>query len=223
MKSKLSRRQFLATATSTAAASSLVGPAFLTGAAKPALAADETPVSVSREADVAPPIIVANAGYQLLLDANKGGIVSFQSTFGMNRDLLISDHAALPLFKIEFLNGTEFKTLTSAEAKEVKLTRTGDESEQIVSIGFKRIGDLPVDALVTIRCPANETLTYWNLELNNGTDAWIAHVQFPVIEVPFDDPRSENTSHILWSFADGALEGPVVPSMQVGAWGGHRH
>ena len=49
---------------------------------------------------------------------------------------------------------------------------------------------------------------------------WIGHIQFPVIEVPFDSAANQNYSHILWSFADGALAGPVEPTMSIGAWGG---
>ena len=56
--------------------------------------------------------------------------------------------------------------------------------------------------------------------MNNRTTSWIGHIQFPVIEVPFDNPTDKDYSHILWSIADGALAGPVEPSMSVGAWGG---
>ncbi len=221
--SKVSRRRFLSTVVSTAAASSLPlsGAAMLAGDAKPALALDDTPVKVSREAETAPPLLLSNAGYQMMLDLEKGTIASLQSTFGASRELLHPNHVRLPLFKIEFMNDrSEFKTVTSSQAKEVKLQKSGDAKEQIITIEFKEIADLPVDAQVTIRCPANETLTYWNLELNNGTDSWIGHVQFPVLEVPFDDLKDDHTNRILWSFADGALNGPVEPSMTLGSWGG---
>jgi hypothetical protein len=168
-----------------------------------------------------PPAIVINRGYRLLISSEKGTIASFRSTFGVNRELLIPSHAALPLFKIEFLNDhSEFKTVTSSEAKEVSVSKSGNQDEQTVTIEYKEIGELPVDARVTIRCPAAETLTYWNLEVNNRTTSWIGHIQFPVIEVPFDNPTDKHYSHILWSFADGALAGPVQPGMSLGGWGG---
>jgi len=168
-----------------------------------------------------PPMIVINSGYRLLIDSEKGTIASFRSTLGVDRELLIPSHARLPLFKIEFLNDhSEFKTVSSSEAKEVNVSKTRDQAGQTVSIEYKEIGQLPVDARVTIRCPAGETLTYWNLEVNNRTTFWIGHIQFPVIEVPFDSPTGKNYSHILWSFADGSLAGPVEPSMPLGSWGG---
>ena len=77
-----------------------------------------------------------------------------------------------------------------------------------ITIDYKEIGQLPVDAEVTIRCPFHSSLTYWNLEVNNGTTMWIGHVQFPVIEVPFDNSENKNYSHILSSFADGSIAGP---------------
>jgi hypothetical protein len=55
--------------------------------------------------------------------------------------------------------------------------------------------------------------------VNNRTTSWIGHIQFPVIEVPFDIPGNGTHSNILSSFADGALSGPVEPSMSAGAWG----
>jgi len=164
-----------------------------------------------------PPLIVINSGYRLLIDSEKGTIASFRSTFGVERELLIPSHARLPLFKIEFMNDhSEFNTVTSSEAKEVRVTKSGNQDGQTITLEYKEIGQSPVDARVTIRCPAGETLTYWNLEVNNRTTSWIGHIQFPVIEVPFDNPTDKGYSHILWSNADGALAGPVVPSMSVG-------
>ena len=112
----------------------------------------------------------------------------------------------------------EFRTITSSDAKEVKVGKAGGVDGLTISIEFKEMGQLPVDARVTVRCPGNETLTYWNLEVNNRTTWWIGHIQFPVVEVPFDDPASKQSSHILWSFGDGAVSGPVGPLMNVGAW-----
>ena len=175
-------------------------------------------------APVKPPVIVINRGYRLLIATEKGTIASFRSTFGVDRELLIPSHTGLPLFKIEFLNDhSEFKTVTSSEAKEVSVSKSGNQDGQTITIEYKEIGELPVDARVTIRCPAGETLTYWNLEVDNRTTSWIGHIQFPVLEVPFDNPTDKHYSHILWSFADGALAGPVEPGMSVGAWGGREY
>jgi hypothetical protein len=168
-----------------------------------------------------PPVIVINRGYRLLISAEKGTIASFRSTFGVDRDLLISDHASLPLFKIEFLNDhAEFKTVTSSEAKEVNISKNAIPDGQTITIEYKGIGGLPVDARVTVTCPARETLTYWSLEVDNRTNSWIGHIQFPVLEVPFDNPTDKHFSHILTSFADGGLSGPVEPGMSVAGWGG---
>ncbi len=177
--------------------------------------------SAQSAAAAKPPVIVINRGYRLLITSDKGSIAALRSTFGVDRDLLIPGHAGLPLFKIEFLTDrSEFKTVTSSEAKEVSVNKSGNQDGETITIDYKELGQLPVGARVTIRCPAAETLTYWNLEVNNRTTFWIGHIQFPVIEVPFDDPAGKSFSHILWSFADGALSGPVEPSMSVGAWGG---
>lgn len=218
----LSRRRFLSAVASTAAASCLplTEAAILAGESMPALA-QYSHVSASGEAQGVPPVLLSNSGYRLRIDSKSGSIASYHSTFGIDRELLIPNHARLPLFIIEFMDGySEFKTVTSLQAEKVQVKKSGDEKEQILIIDFKGIGDLSVDARVTVRCPMNETLTYWNLELNNGTKSWIAHVQFPVVRVPFDNSIDGHTSHILSSFADGILAGPVEPSMAAGSWGG---
>ena len=83
--------------------------------------------SVAHGAAAKPPVIVINRGYRLLIASEKGSIASFRSTFGVDRELLIPSHAGLPLFKIEFLNDrSEFKTVTSSEAKDRSACRTLD-------------------------------------------------------------------------------------------------
>jgi hypothetical protein len=182
---------------------------------------EETSQSVVSEKS---PIIVINPGYRLLINTEKGTLSSFCSTFGIDRELLISDHGKLPLFKVEFMNErSEFRRVTSLEAKQVRVRQATDPEGKIITIDFKEIGQLPLDAHETIRCPDRETLTYWTLELNNGTTLWIGHIQFPVVEVPFDSFENQRYSHVLWSFADGMLAGPVEPSMSVGPWGARQY
>ncbi|HMD85179.1 MAG TPA: DUF6259 domain-containing protein [Terriglobia bacterium] len=170
------------------------------------------------------PVLVVNPGYRLVIDAEKGTIASLRSTFGIDHDLLIPGHTYLPLFKIEFLDDhAEFKAVTSSEAQKVSVSKRRDQDGETVTIEFKGIAQLPLDARVNIRCPSGETLTYWSLEIDNRTTLWIGHVQFPVIEVPFDTAANRNHSHILYSFADGVLASPVDPSAAVGAWEGSEY
>ena len=218
---KLSRRTFLSAIASTTATSCLplTGAAILATESTETCAAQYTHVRASGEASTPPPVAVNNPGYRLLIDAENGSIASFRSTYGVERDLLIPDHAGLPLFKLELMNDhREFKTLTSSQAKHTTVHRAEGDKEQTVTIEFAGIGELPIDARVTVRCPAGEPLTYWNLQLKNGTDSWIGHIQFPVIEVPFDNPKDDHLSSILWSIGDGGLAGPVDPSLKAGGW-----
>lgn len=210
----ISRRSFLSRAASTAAACCLPvgGAAILTSDTRP-LAAQNTTIKVSREAGDIPPIMILNSGYRLLIDPVKGTIASLQSTYGVDRELLIQDHVRLPLFILEFMNDNhEFQLVTSSDAKSVAVRNDATANGRDVKIEYSEIGGLPVHAVVTISCPTNETLTYWKLELKNETKLWIGHVQFPVIEVPFDDPESGERSYILSSSLDGSLAGPVEPA-----------
>src|SRR6266478_5961233 len=122
----LSRRRFLSGVASTAATSCipLSGAAILTGDSTPALAMQNTSVRVSREANTPTPLIIVNSGYRLLIDSVRGTIASFQSTYGVNRELLIRDHVRLPLFNVEFRNDrAEFKLVASSEAKKIVTIR----------------------------------------------------------------------------------------------------
>ena len=142
----------------------------LAGSSASALLAQNSSVSKSHESSSAPPVMVVNSGYRLLIDPAKGTIASIKSTYGIDRELLIRDHVRLPLFIVEFMNDhAEFKQVTSSDAKSISVRKEEGDNGQTITIEFKQIGELPVDAVVTVRCPANETLTYWNLELNNGT------------------------------------------------------
>ena len=145
-----------------------------------------------------PPVIVINSGYRLLIESDKGTIASFRSTFGVDRELLIPSHARLPLFKIEFLNDhSEFTTVTSSQAKEVNVSRSRDEDGQTIAIDYKEIGQLPVDARVTVRCPARDTLTYWNLDVTNGTTSWIGHIH-QTVDLNNDRPVGFDVNKCVW-------------------------
>ena len=165
-------------------------------------------------------VMIVNSGYRLVIDSEKGTLASLRST-GPDHDLLIPGHTRLPLFKIEFMNDRgEFQAVTSSEAKSVSVAKTRDSEGEAIALTYKEIGQLPVDARVTVRCPSRETLTYWNIEVNNRTTMWIGHLQFPVVEVPFDNAQNHNHSQILSSFADGSLAGPVDSSFATEGWGG---
>jgi len=210
----VSRRGFLSRAASAAAASCLpVDAAALLGGAPAASEGQNTAVRTSRESAAAPPAIVVNSGYRLLIDTVRGTIASFQSTYGVDRELLIRDHVRLPLFLIELMNDRhEFNLVASSDAKHIAVRKDEKEGEQTVALEFTGIAGLPIDGVVTVRCPAHENLTYWNLQIRNGTSSWIGHVRFPVIEVPFDNRETGDFSYILSSSLDGSLNGPVEPA-----------
>jgi len=172
-------------------------------------------------ASAKPPIVVINSGYRLVINADEGTIESFQATNnGGTDDLLIPKHGLLPVFKIEFMSAPgKFQTVASSDARKISVTKTSQDAGEIISLDFENIGNLNVNARVTIRCPKNKPLTYWSMELDNPTKMWIGHIQFPVVEIPFDEnPTEDNCGHILSSLYDGVLLGPIKPGMVAGGW-----
>ena len=168
-----------------------------------------------------PPVMVINTGYRLLIDSDNGSIESFEVTLGGgDYDLLISNHSKLPLFKIEFRDkNSNFVDINSSEARKVTVTKTTTDWGEKLIIQFEDISKFHLEAKVTIKCPSDEPFTYWSLSLNNPTKMWIGHIQFPLVEVPFDrNPTEDNGSHILYSLLDGVLFGPVEPGMVVGSF-----
>ena len=171
-------------------------------------------------ASAKPPVIVINPNYRLVINSDKGTIESFRIASGADHELLIPNHGRLPLFKIEFRGAdSKFKLITSSEAKKVNVNKTVQDGNETIVIDYEGISDLGVSAKVTVWCPGNEALTYWSLEVDNPTPMWIGHIQFPIVEVPFDrNPTEENCSSILSSLYDGVLASPVTASTVVGSW-----
>ena len=140
---KLTRRRFLSAVASTTASSCLplAGAAILASELTETCAAQfATRIRASGEATVPPPVMIDNAGYSLLIDPVKGTIASLRSTYGVDRELLIPNHAGLPLFKIELMNDhSEFKTVNSSQAREIALHRREAEKEEVITIEFTGI------------------------------------------------------------------------------------
>jgi len=168
-----------------------------------------------------PPLLIANKGYRLLINTDRGTIESFEAVNGrVSNELLVPNHAQLPLFKVELMNNDlRFQTISASDAKKITVTRTAESWGELVKFSFEHIGSIDASAEVTLRCPADKALTYWSISFNNPTKLWIAHIQFPVVEIPFDkNPTEENCGHILSSLYDGVLLGPIKPGMVAGAW-----
>lgn len=164
-------------------------------------------------------VIAVNPNYRLQFNSGKGTMESFRLP-ATDHELLIPNHGSLPLFKIEFRGeDLKFRSVSSSEAKKVTMSKSLQGDSEIIVINYEGISDLGVGAKVTIRCPRNEALTYWNLEVDNPKAMWIGHIQFPIVEVPFDNNSTEeNRSSILSSLYDGVLSSPVTPSTVIGSW-----
>lgn len=168
-----------------------------------------------------PPVMIIHKDYRLMINPDKGTIESFEATgAGKNGELLIPNHGQLPIFKMELMSSDrKFQTVTSAEAKKITVSKSLQNWGELIVMDFEGIGSINAGAQVTVRCPNNEPLTYWSIEINNPTKLWIGHIQFPVVEIPFDNnPTDENCGHILSSLYDGVLLGPIKPGMVAGAW-----
>ena len=117
----------------------------------------------------------------------------------------------------------EFKTVTSSEAKEVKVSRDGSAEAESSPSSTKEMGELPVDARVTVRCPANETLTYWNLEVNNRTTFLDRAHSVSGDRSALRQSRRQGLQPYPLVVCGWRAGGAGGARMSVGAWGGREY
>jgi len=140
---KISRRGFLSGVASTAATTCIpaVSVAALVGNATPA-SAEYSRVGTSREAPVAAPIVVENPGYRLMIDPTKGTIVSFRSTYGAGRELLIPHSVNDPLLCVEFMDDNRvFTKVKSSDARHISVKKKGMRQSRSLRLNLRILQD----------------------------------------------------------------------------------
>ena len=146
--------------------------------------------------------VVNNKYYKLKINNDNGALTSFM----VNGREMAAQHISTSLFNITLRNSKgDSLNLTSLQSTKFKIERTGKDSSVILTLNYYAVRDLPVDVTVTITCPVNNALTYWNIQVNNRTGQYIDHIDFPNVKIPNDLIGNKGDARIFLPHMEGVL------------------
>jgi hypothetical protein len=112
----------------------------------------------------------------------------------------------LPLFLIRFRDAAgECIEIGAKEARQIDLKRIRTEAEERITIMYEGVGGYEIQVQVTVRCPHDESLTYWSLTVEHDTDWLVEWIDFPAIVVPNDLTSNGGTGKLLWPGNEGVI------------------
>ncbi|MDP2336370.1 MAG: DUF6259 domain-containing protein [Bacteroidota bacterium] len=146
--------------------------------------------------------VVNTRYYKLKINNNNGALTSFM----VNGREMAAQHVFASLFDITLRNSKgDSLNLSSLQSTKFKIRRTENDSSVILTLNYYAVRDLPVDVTVTITCPVNNSLTYWNIQVNNQTDQYIDHIDFPNVKIPNDLIGNKGDARIFLPHMEGVL------------------
>ena len=146
--------------------------------------------------------IVNNKFYKLKINNNNGALTSFM----VNGREMAAQHVSTSLFDITLRNSKgDSLNLNSLQSTKFKIDRTEKDSSVVLTLNYYGLRNLPVDVTVTITCPANDALTYWNIRVNNRTEKYIDHIDFPNVKIPNDLIGNKGDARIFLPHMEGVL------------------
>lgn len=147
-------------------------------------------------------MIVENKAYSMEIDDSTGSIKSVHN----GRKEFIFTGEKRPLFTIRFRDKDGgIIDLNAFHSLNTNIVISETDAEYEVKISYTTLGKYMVNALVTIRFPKNEAMTYWRIDIDNKTDWIIEWIDFPDVVVPNDLTAKGGTGKIVWPFNEGAL------------------
>ncbi len=152
---------------------------------------------------MADPLAFRNARLAFSLDSRTGSLLSF----GNHRRQFIAPGGEIrPLFTLRFRDGDgnniDLSSLQAGGSRFVGAHKGGSAER---TLHYEKLGRLRVNVVVTVRCDADEALTYWTLALDNDTDLLLEWIDFPGVVVPNDLVATGGDSRILWPGMEGCL------------------
>jgi len=142
-------------------------------------------------------------GEVLQFDASNGQLVSYRSRAATDQEFMATAKED-PVFTIDYLDEKrEFRQLTSAQAREVKVTCDGDGAGKTLTAAFGRIADLDLRVAFQVKARPTEKFSRWSLTLTNDAGIQVVSVQFPFVVCAFElGGLGESVSLVLPSMYD---------------------
>lgn len=139
-------------------------------------------------------IVIKNQYYSLIINKATGSLSSMTIN---GRKYISKENGSRPLIEILLRDNKGTPTKINTAQTPATFTREDKANSILVTLTYLNIGKLPVNAKVTITCPKNEALTYWNLELENNSEYYIDHLDFPPISIPNDLAGKGGDSYVF--------------------------
>jgi len=141
---------------------------------------------------------------RLEFDKDTGRIVSFKSKHAQDQEFITMNDS--PCFVIQYLDGLkEFRQLDSTSAEATNFEKEETDGNTVLSWEFKSLGNMQIDALVSIKTCSKEEFSYWSIEVKNNSGIMVTDVQFPFIVVSYNLDGTPGTEALLRPFSAGDL------------------
>ena len=112
-------------------------------------------------------ISVGTSTYGLTLDKKTGSLLSLACR-DPHQEFLHPVCAQHPLFRMQLREATgEAVRVSALQAEKTSCVRQEDENETSLCFDFKRLAGQLISAHVRIRCPRDDALTYWTIDVEN--------------------------------------------------------
>ena len=143
---------------------------------------------------------IKNSLYVLELNSENGAIQSLKNVRGKE---FIQYSPYRDLFVLQFYNH-DIKEFVKLSSNTAQFSVMAVESEKTI-LRYEQIGGLNISAIVTIRHPENEGLTYWNIQVQNNSALQLDKIDFPKVIVPNDLVATGGTGRVVTSMMEGIL------------------
>lgn len=148
-------------------------------------------------------MLVKNNNYCLTLDDATGSLLSLHNG---EKEMLYQQAQPRPLFCAQLLDDAGTASQVHAgQAESVSLRQEETEQAVTVHIAFEKIAHMDLHVWVTVRCPKEESMTYWSYRLQNDTGLRLEWLEFPRVSVPNDFLAAGGESTLFWPMAEGCL------------------
>ncbi|WP_130606122.1 DUF6259 domain-containing protein [Cohnella abietis] len=146
---------------------------------------------------------IEKTGYHFTLDDAAGSLTSFSN--GKKQFIAFSGEVQ-PLFTIRFRDSVgNIIDIHASDFGSVDIVNEVESAAERIFIRYTQLETQQITATVTIHCPKNSSLTYWNIAVDHETDWLIEWIDFPKVVVPNDLTATGGTGKIIWPGNEGVL------------------
>ncbi len=153
---------------------------------------------------------ITNTNYILELNESNGAICSMKNTKG-KEFICYAESRTLATFT--FID--EKNEFIRIDTNDGKFSVVKAEAEETL-LRYENIGGKKLSALVKIRHPQNESMTYWSMEVQNESGLHLDKIDFPKVVVPNDLIATGGNGRVFTSM----MEGLLVEDAEIREWTG---